>query len=51
MSDDAADLYKAKHPLTLCTDDVGVFSTSLSSEYKIAASAFGISSLLHDHAK
>ena len=43
MSDDAAELYKAKHPLALCTDDVGVFSTSLSGEYKIAASAFGTS--------
>lgn len=41
MSDDAADLYKAQHPLVLCTDDVGVFSTSLSGEYKLAASAFG----------
>ncbi|PON38398.1 Adenosine/AMP deaminase domain containing protein [Parasponia andersonii] len=37
-----ADLYKANHPLILCTDDVGVFSTSLSGEYKIAASAFGL---------
>ncbi|GMN49852.1 hypothetical protein TIFTF001_019013 [Ficus carica] len=37
-----ADLYKGKHPLVLCTDDVGVFSTSLSHEYKLAASAFGL---------
>ncbi|KAF4375856.1 hypothetical protein G4B88_002203 [Cannabis sativa] len=37
---DAAELYEEKHPLSLCTDDVGVFSTSLSGEYKLAASAF-----------
>ncbi|XP_020210358.1 adenosine deaminase-like protein [Cajanus cajan] len=36
------DLYKAKHPLVLCTDDSGVFSTSLSDEYKFAADAFGL---------
>ncbi|KAF4379844.1 hypothetical protein G4B88_012767 [Cannabis sativa] len=40
---DAAELYEEKHPLSLCTDDVGVFSTSLSGEYKLAASAFGTS--------
>ncbi|QHO06008.1 Adenosine deaminase-like protein [Arachis hypogaea] len=34
-------LYKTKHPVVLCTDDSGVFSTSLSKEYKIAADAFG----------
>jgi len=38
---DAVDLYNAKHPLVLCTDDSGVFSTSLSNEYKIASSSFG----------
>ncbi|GAB2211118.1 hypothetical protein Droror1_Dr00016409 [Drosera rotundifolia] len=38
-----ADLYKAKHPLIICTDDSGVFSTSLSKEYTIAAAAFGLS--------
>ncbi|KAL2339169.1 hypothetical protein Fmac_013615 [Flemingia macrophylla] len=37
-----ADLYNAKHPLVLCTDDSGVFSTCLSNEYKIAASSFGL---------
>ncbi|XP_031398965.1 adenosine deaminase-like protein [Punica granatum] len=37
-----ADLYKEKHPLVLCTDDSGVFSTSLSKEYSLAASSFGI---------
>ncbi|KAF4372513.1 hypothetical protein CsatB_012761 [Cannabis sativa] len=37
-----AELYEEKHPLSLCTDDVGVFSTSLSGEYKLAASAFGL---------
>ncbi|KAJ8761891.1 hypothetical protein K2173_005602 [Erythroxylum novogranatense] len=37
-----ADLYMAKHPLVLCTDDAGVFSTSLSKEYNIASSAFGL---------
>ncbi|XP_073308051.1 N6-mAMP deaminase [Primulina huaijiensis] len=37
-----ADLYKSNHPLVLCTDDAGVFSTSLSNEYSLASSAFGL---------
>ncbi|WRX28043.1 Adenosine deaminase domain - like 3 [Theobroma cacao] len=37
-----AELYKAKHPLVLCTDDSGVFSTSLSGEYHLASSAYGL---------
>jgi len=34
--------YKS-YPIVLCTDDRGVFSTSLSKEYAIVAKAFGIS--------
>ncbi|KAL1196383.1 N6-mAMP deaminase [Cardamine amara subsp. amara] len=37
-----ADLYKAKHPLILCTDDFGVFSTTISNEYALAVRAFGL---------
>jgi len=36
-------LRAAGHPLILCTDDAGVFNTSLSQEYHIAGSTFGIS--------
>lgn len=37
-----ADLYESKHPISLCTDDSGIFSTSLSHEYRLASSAFGL---------
>ncbi|XP_051124730.1 N6-mAMP deaminase [Andrographis paniculata] len=37
-----ADLYETNHPLILCTDDSGVFSTTLSAEYLLASSAFGL---------
>jgi hypothetical protein len=37
----AADLYNAEHPLSLCTDDSGLFSTSLSNEYYLVAYTFG----------
>ncbi|KAJ0983202.1 hypothetical protein J5N97_011457 [Dioscorea zingiberensis] len=36
-----ADLYNANHPVSLCTDDVGLFSTDLTKEYDLAASTFG----------
>jgi adenosine deaminase len=35
-----ADLYQEKHPLILCTDDPGVFSTTISWEYALAGSCF-----------
>jgi hypothetical protein len=34
------DLLLAGHPVVLCTDDSGVFNTTLSKEYSIAAHAF-----------
>ncbi|PHT35903.1 hypothetical protein CQW23_23603 [Capsicum baccatum] len=37
-----ADLYISGHPIVLCTDDSGVFSTSISGEYSLASSSFGI---------
>ncbi|XP_031832823.2 adenosine deaminase-like protein [Nomia melanderi] len=35
-------LYEAGHPICLGTDDKGVFHTSLSKEYEIASSTFGL---------
>ncbi|PNH12271.1 Adenosine deaminase-like protein, partial [Tetrabaena socialis] len=37
-----AELYGAGHPVVLCTDDSGVFGTTLSREYAIAAMAFNL---------
>jgi adenosine deaminase len=35
------ELYKAKHPIVICTDDPGIFCTTLSREYALAASCLG----------
>ncbi|XP_068459628.1 adenosine deaminase-like protein [Clinocottus analis] len=35
--------YQRGHPIVICTDDKGVFSTDLSQEYQLAASTFGLS--------
>lgn len=35
--------YDKSHPVIICTDDKGVFSTSLSEEYSIAADTFNLS--------
>ncbi|XP_063053148.1 adenosine deaminase-like protein [Engraulis encrasicolus] len=35
--------YKLGHPCIICTDDKGVFCTSLSQEYQLAASTFDLS--------
>ncbi|XP_074651028.1 N6-Methyl-AMP deaminase-like [Tubulanus polymorphus] len=35
--------YERNHPCVICTDDKGVFATSLSTEYQIAATAFSLS--------
>jgi len=37
------DLHSHSHPLSICTDDAGVFVTSLSREFYIAASTFNLS--------
>ena len=38
-----SEVYKDRHPVALCTDDTGVFSTTLSQEYALAAAALGLS--------
>ncbi|XP_062576458.1 adenosine deaminase-like protein [Saccostrea cucullata] len=34
--------YEKEHPCVICTDDKGVFSTSMSEEYQLAASTFDL---------
>jgi adenosine deaminase len=36
------ELYKAKHPIVICTDDPGIFCTTLSQEYALAASCLDL---------
>jgi len=37
------ELLRAGHPMSICTDDSGVFNISLASEYHLIASAFALS--------
>lgn len=37
-----ATLFSARHPVVLCTDDSGVFNTTLSNEYAIAMRTFAL---------
>jgi adenosine deaminase len=37
------DLWEKKHPIVLCTDDSGVFCTSLTQEFSVAAATFNLS--------
>lgn len=36
-------LFESKQPFCICTDDCGVFATTLSKEYMAAAEALGVS--------